>query len=276
VAAATGYIGALTIAYVTTRYLADLLPFLALGAIAGLQVLLARGTSARVLLAGAGALALVGLVTNAATGLVDQRLVNPLSSEPDRAAFVKAQDDVDRFLGRRAAGVRSSDRLPATAPGRAGDLLVLGRCDGLYAASSFGRWLSVERTPATGYHVLRLRDPTALGARPRVLLTDGAVTVTARRARGSVVFGLAVGAQAERESRPVALPRDATVVVSFEEAGPASPVFVRVGGRNVVGVIAPYRPGSPYRVEGDVAQALPVAAPVCAAVAGRARLRGAS
>jgi hypothetical protein len=272
VAAATGYVGALTIAYVTTRYLADLLPFLALGAVAGLQVLLARGVSRRVLLWGAGALVVVGLVTNGATGLVDQRLVSPLSSERDRAAFVRAQDDVDRFLGRRPAGVRASARLPATAPGRAGDLLVLGRCDGLYAASAFGRWLSVERTPATGYHVLRLRDPAALGTRPRALLTDGAVTVDARRAGDGVVFGLAVGGRRERESPPVALPRGATVVVSFDEAGPASPVWVRVGGRNVVGAIAPYRPGEPYRVAGDVAQALPVAAPVCSAVAERAGL----
>jgi hypothetical protein len=276
VAAATGYLGALTIAYVTTRYLADLLPFLALGAIAGLQLLLARGTPARALLAGAGVLVLAGLVTNAATGLVDQRLVSPLSSEPERAAFVKAQDDVDRFLGRRPAGLRTSDRLPATAPGRAGDLLVLGRCDGLYAVSSFGRWLSVERTPATGYHALRLRDPSALGARPRALLTDGAVTVVARRARGGIVFGLAVGHQATRESRPVALSRGAPIVVSFDEAGSASPVWVRVGGRNVVGAIAPYRPGSPYRVATEVAQALPVQAPVCAALAGRARIRAAS
>jgi hypothetical protein len=276
VAAAAGYLGALTIAYVTTRYLADLLPFLALGALAGLQLLLARGTPARALLAGAGVLVLAGLVTNAATGLVDQRLVSPLSSEPERAAFVKAQDGVDRFLGRRPAGLRTSGRLPATAPGRAGDLLVLGRCDGLYAVSSFGRWLSVERTPATGYHVLRLRDPSAVGARPRALLHDGDVTVVARRARGGIVFGLAVGGQATRESPPVALPRGAPIVVTFEEAGSASPVWVRVDGRNVVGAIARYRPGSPYRVATKVAQALPVRAPVCAALAGRARIRAAS
>ena len=61
-------------------------------------------------------LAVGGLVVNAATGLVDQRLVSPLSSEPDRAAFVGAQDDVDRFLGRRPAGVRIAARLPALAP----------------------------------------------------------------------------------------------------------------------------------------------------------------
>ena len=35
VATATGYVGALTIAYVTTRYLADLIPFLTLGALVG-------------------------------------------------------------------------------------------------------------------------------------------------------------------------------------------------------------------------------------------------
>jgi hypothetical protein len=44
----------------------------------------------------------------------------------------------------------------------------------------------------------------------------------------------------------------------------------------VVGAIAGYRPGSPYRVATEVAQALPVRAPVCAALAGRARIRAAS
>ena len=43
VATATGYVGALTIAYVTTRYLTDLIPFLTLGALVGLQLLLAGG-----------------------------------------------------------------------------------------------------------------------------------------------------------------------------------------------------------------------------------------
>jgi hypothetical protein len=270
VAAATGYLGALTIGYVTTRYLADLVPFLALGGLVGLQLLLARGVPARALLAGAGVLVLAGLVINAATGLVDQRLVSPLSSEGDRAAFVHAQDDVDRFLGRRPTGVGSATRLPARAQGRAGDLLVLGRCTGLYAASSFGRWLSVERTPVTGYHVLRLRDPAALGARPQALLTSGTVTVLARRAGAGIAFGLRVGAQRERESPPVALAPGRPIVVSFEEAGAASPVWVRVGRRNVVGTIAPYTPGAPYRVDAAVAQSLPVPAPVCGAVARRA------
>jgi hypothetical protein len=274
VATATGYIGALTIAYVTTRYLADLVPFLALGAAAGLQLLLDRAVAGRVLVVGAGVLAVGGLVLNAATGLVDQRLVSPLSSEAVRAGFVRAQDDVDRFLGRRPAGVSVAARLPERASGRAGDLLVLGRCDGLYTVSSFGRWLSVERTPATGYHVLRLRDPAALGGRPRALLTSGPVSVLARRAAGGVVFGLRVGAQPVRESPPTALAPDAPIVVTFDEAGSASPVWVRVGGRNVVGAVAPYTPGGPYRVESATAQALPVPAPVCAALARRAGLPG--
>ena len=141
--------------------------------------------------------------------------------------------------------------------------------------SSFGRWLSVERTAATGYHVLRLRDQAALGARPQPLLTSGQVTVLARRSGGGIVFGLRVGAQPERESPPVALAPGAPFVVSFEEAGAASPVWVRVGGRNVVGAIAPYTPGSPYRVDAAAVQALAVPAPVCTEVARRARVTAA-
>ena len=272
VATATGYLGALTIAYVTTRYLADLVPFLALGAAAGLQLLLDRGVAGRALVASAAVLTAPGLVLNAATGLVDQRLVSPLSTEADRAGFVRAQDAVDGFLGRRPGGVTAAARLPPRAPGRAGDLLVLGRCAGLYVASSFATWLTVERTPATGYHVLRLRDPAALPARPQALLTSGDVAVVARRAGGRTVFGLRVGTQPLRVSPPQALAPGAPFVVSFEQAGPGSPVYVRVGGRNVVGAIAPYAPGQAFRVDRAVAQPLAVPAPVCADVARQARL----
>lgn len=142
-AASTGYLGALTIGYVTTRYLADLLPFLALGGIAGLHLLLARGPSSP-LLAGAVVLALAGVGINTATGLVDQRLISPLSAQSDRAAFVHAQNRFDRLLGRRPTGISFARRVPAKAPGRTGDLLVVGPCTGLYVVGSLGTWLPVE------------------------------------------------------------------------------------------------------------------------------------
>jgi hypothetical protein len=270
VATAAGYAGALTIGYVTTRYLADLIPFLALGALAGMQLLLARGMRVRALVAGATVLTLAGLMINAATGLVDQRLVSPLSSEPDRAAFVRLQDDVDGRLHRRAHGVRAAPSLPAVARGRAGDLLVVGRCAGLYAVSSFGRWLAVERTPATGYFALRLED--ALDDHPRALLSAGEVTVLVRRERSGTVFALRVGTRPVATSAPVNLSRPATITVSFEQIGPRSPVLVRVDGRDVLGALAPYEPGAPTRIGAGVARALPVPAPVCRAVARRAGL----
>ena len=74
----------------------------------------------------------------------------------------------------------------------------------------------------------------------------------------------------------MALAPGAPFAVSFEEAGAASPVWVRVGGRNVVGAIAPYTPGSPYRLDAAAVQALPVRTPVCTEVARRARVTGAS
>jgi hypothetical protein len=276
VAAAAGYAGALTIGYVTTRYLADLVPFLALGALTGLQLLLARGVPARMLVAGAGVLAVGGLAINAATGLVDQRLAGPLASEPDRAAFVRAQDDVDRFLGRRPSGVRTAARMPAPASARVGDLLVVGRCAGFYVVNSFGTWVPVERTPATGYHVMRLRDAQALGAQPRAFLTRGAIAVSARRAPGGVVLGLRVRRQPVRESGPVALDPGTPFLVSFAAGGALSSVSVRVAGREVVGVLAPDSTGAPYRVDAHVAEELPASTPVCAKVARRAGLAGPS
>jgi hypothetical protein len=67
---------------------------------------------------------------------------------------VRVQDDVDRFSARppgcgRRRGYRHR-RAGASAT------CVVGRCAGFYVVNSFGTWVPVERTPATGYHVLRL------------------------------------------------------------------------------------------------------------------------
>ncbi|HEX5909143.1 MAG TPA: hypothetical protein VFY44_01545, partial [Thermoleophilaceae bacterium] len=172
-AAAAGAGLSLTIAYVTTRYLADFLPFLLLAALIGVQALLpapAAGgrTARRLVLAAAAVLVVAGIVVNGSVGLVTQRLLSAETAEADRAAFVRTQDRADDLLGRRPAGVGTGAALPAL--GVPGDLFVLGDCDGLYAAGQF-EWVPVERTPRSGVH--RLRARLGEGGRPRVLATVG-------------------------------------------------------------------------------------------------------
>ena len=164
----------LTIAYVTTRYLADFVPFLLLCALIGLQALLPvlAGRPARVgrmALAGAAVLVVAGIVINGSVGLVTQRLISAEVGEADRAAFVETQDRADERLGRRPAGVGTGPALPR-APGVPGDLFVVGDCDGLYAASH-SEWVPVERTPRTGVHRLRARLRDA--GEPLTLATVG-------------------------------------------------------------------------------------------------------
>ena len=71
----------------------------------------------------------------------------------------RAQDDIDRFLGRSPHGVHAGSAFPTTSLGPVGDLFVLGRCDGLYVESFGGTWLPVERTARAGLFELAVAFP---------------------------------------------------------------------------------------------------------------------
>mgnify|MGYP003694777663 CR=1 FL=1 len=190
--------GALTIGYVTTRYLADLIAAAA-QTLCSLQLLLARAP-ARAHAGGRGrARARRARDQRRHTGC---RQRQPAPSSGDRAAFVRAQDGVDRFL-EAPATVQTAAGLPAPASGRVGDLLVVGRCAGFYVVNSFPGPGSVEHTPATGYHVLRLRD-AKIQAQPRILLTERTDRSERPAIPGGVVFGHRRDAAGPRE-RAVAL-----------------------------------------------------------------------
>lgn len=243
-ASAAGAGLSLTIAYVTTRYLADFLPFLLLAALIGVQALLpalarlaprTRGA----LLAGAAVLVLVGVAVNGSTGLVTQRLLSAEVAEADRAAFVKTQDRVDDALGRRPRGVATGPELPAL--GVPGDLFVLGGCDGLYAAGQF-EWVPVERTARSGVHRLRVRFPAGARAQPLATIGAGRDRVTVLTGPGRSVSVRVRGRVAGRGARQ-ALPAGhlADVRLSFDPLASRSYYLtVSVDGRDAVTAPAPY------------------------------------
>jgi hypothetical protein len=275
-ASAGGFAITLTIAYVTTRYLADLLPCLLLGAAAGLPLLLAGAPPGRRrgVLALTGALAIAGLVVNGAVGIVSQRLVHPDPPLAERAAFVRVQDDVDRALGRSPRGVRTGAALPPPGgDGAVGDLFVLDACAAMFARGLEGEWLPVERTPRSGHHVLDVRLPAAAGPpEPVLTLGDGAraVTLTVRGTAGGPAFAVLVGGRAVTRGAPLAGlgGRVTRVVASFDPYLQRSYLGVRAGVRTAVTAQAPYVPRA-TRVLGRGVRAVDTMAPVCRRVVQR-------
>ena len=257
----------LTIAYVTTRYLADFVPLLLLGALIGTHALLPRVAALRrgprlAWAAGATTLVLAGIVVNGSAGLVTQRLLAATTPEADRASFVLFQDRVDRALGRSPHGVGRGAALPAV--GVPGDLFVLGDCDGLYV-SGHREWIPVERTPRSGVHRLRVRLPAGGLRRAQRLATLGA-----GRGRATVVVG-------PGRSVAVRTARGVTGRGTLPPTGPAADVrltfdelrrgryflSVRVDGREVVTAPVPYDRLARLRLSGRARPAATAPPAVC-------------
>jgi hypothetical protein len=175
--AATGGFLMLTIAYVAHRYLGDAFPFLALGAVVGLPVLVMwmGDRSRRTRRAGAavlGALVIASVCINVALGVWAQRAF----SGNDRLVgpFVRLQREVDgRWFGGSTGGITRGE---LGSPASEGTIRVVGNCDGTYWSDG-ARWYAVERTNRTGYYRLRLRfskrragtiEPLATSGRPNV------------------------------------------------------------------------------------------------------------
>jgi hypothetical protein len=253
VATVSGFVVTLTIAFVTTRYLADFLPFLALGAVIGLQLLLNSGRRRGVVLAAVAVLAGVGLAVNGGAALVEQRLYYE-AAEGERAGFVKAQDDVDRFLDRRPRGLTQRAELPLSASGSPGDLLVVRDCAALYVQGPQRDWLPVERTPRGGLHRLTVRFPAQPAGAPEVLLRFDtkpqpvAVTVTRR---GTLArFSVRVGREDVATSRelPVTAGAELPVVISRDRLAGGTFVAVDVSGRRAITGLVPEVANAPFRL----------------------------
>jgi hypothetical protein len=285
-----GFVPALAIAFVTTRYLADLLPLLVVAALIGVQVLLATPSPARrrALIAVVAAGALAGLVVNGSVGLLVQRLIGG-TTEEQRASFVRAQDDVDRWLGRSPRGIRAGPVLPAPpTEGNPGDLFVVDRCAALYVLDQDDDWAPVERTARGGLNRLLVRFPRS-SDKTEALISLGKgsrrVTVTTRGRAGSLVFGVRVGGRLVDSSRAVAVAagRPLPVVVSFDNTYRSSFAAVTVDARRVLTTSAPFEIGAKARLGEDradgalrpfsgVVRREPTPAPVCTTISRRAGL----
>jgi len=286
---AAGFAPALAIAFVTTRYLADLLPFLVVASLVGVQALLASEsrTRRRTLLAVVAVGTVVGVVVNGSVGLLVQRLIGG-ATEQQRASFVRAQDDVDRWLGRSPRGVRAGPALPMPPSGTPGDLFVVNRCAALYVLDQDDDWAPVERTSRGGLHRLSVRFPASTDDATQALMAVGTgrqrVVVTVRGSGGRFLFTLRVGSRTVARARsPVPTGRPAAMMLSFDNTYRSSFGALSLDGRRLITVSAPYVAGAATQLGSDpadpdlrdfsgVVRRMPTPAPVCRTVAGRAGL----
>jgi hypothetical protein len=286
---AAGFAAALAIAFVTTRYLADLLPFLVVGAIVGVHTLLSSrlGRRRRLLVGSMAVLTLAGFAVNGSFSVLFQRLIRPQDIS-ERASFVRFQDRVDRLLARAPRGITTGAALPDGTRRPAGDLFVLGRCAGLFVTDIDGEWIPLERTELGGLHRLTVRLPRTTASGGEALLSVGrgtGRTVAAVRGAGRAFrFGLGIGRGGIAWSRPLRVDprRPARIVLSVDRFRGQFAVL-RVEGRTAVALTAPgaaagrgvlgAAPGDRrlHPFTGRIAR-VPSAAPVCRRVAGRAGL----
>jgi hypothetical protein len=175
VGAALGGFLALTIAYVAHRYLGDLFPLLALGAIVGLPV--AVGWAARQSRGARRAVAITLTVLAIASVAINLALaiwVQRAFSGNDRlvAPFVRFQHELDgRWLGGGSAGIKHAG-FKLGRPAKEGEIRVVGDCDGTYWSDG-QTWFGVERTNRTGRYVVRARFPDRRDGEREPLATSG-------------------------------------------------------------------------------------------------------
>ncbi|MFI5045840.1 MAG: hypothetical protein ACHQIG_02155 [Acidimicrobiia bacterium] len=187
---AIGAVGAVSLAFVDQRYQGDFVPLLVVPGVLGAWMVVewVSGRS-RAIVAVVATLAVAlgawSVWVNVAVAYVFQRTQTPYSTVDDRASLVDAQLRVRELLGGGLpAQVSAGAELPAT--GSAGDLFVLGDCDGVYRYDGIS-WLPVEQTGATGYFPVVVHlDRGARGRQPVLSSVDdtGTTVLWARNEQG--------------------------------------------------------------------------------------------
>lgn len=169
--------------FIAQRYLSDAVPVLVLAGAAGLVVLArlvgpARRSVRIGVLAVVAAVALGGAGVTVAQALWYQRVYASPGDEAATARFFAARADRPRLPVGHAPVVHRGERLPASAP--AGQLFVVGDCDGLYVsdgsvvdALTRSSFKPVVRTPAVGAHDLDVSFEDLPSSQPAPLLVAG-------------------------------------------------------------------------------------------------------
>ena len=159
--------------YIAYRYLADAAPFLIICGAIGTQVLVAalagrgRGRVAVVAsVVGASGLAVLSLWLNGSAGLQYQRVWSVEDDPAMSGPYIAWRLDLQERLGIDPPPVERAETELPEGVGRAGALLVLGDCDGVYVSdgevpNSIDRspWNPVERSRENGHIRLRLELP---------------------------------------------------------------------------------------------------------------------
>lgn len=293
IGAAVGVLLVLAIAFVANRYLGDWIPLLALGALAGLHVMLLRREDAErrrassILLGTVAVLAAFGLWVNGSLALVYQRLYNPYLAS-SRAGMLGFQYDIDGALPGGPRALDLVDRLPEET-GHIGPTIV-GDCASLYFSD--GRVLTaIEGTRAGGWFRFRTDpDELRLGHWMPIMSWGprGDEDVIGVRKRGDLLH-FAFGTEGRKEvmvwyqtAQPQPAPRDGVILdVHVDRA--LERVEARADGLNVLllfNLRNPLEPG-PFVIGRAMARGglvprfvgnldpLPVRAPLCERILAR-------
>ena len=178
VAAAFAVLPTLAIAFIAQRYLADFVPLLVLGAALGVPVVVGWAATSRRraggVLAGALALGVLGLVTNAGLAVLARNLYL-LPDVDARRDFVALQYAVHDVLGSGAPEVRRVERIGAVGPD--GAIAIVGDCDAVYRSDG-ATWRLLELRPGGTQRVVvegSATGPVVIGDGWRLeLVPDGA------------------------------------------------------------------------------------------------------
>jgi len=269
--AAAGALTPFTIAFIAQRYLTDVFPLLAVGAVAAVAAVDRWSVATppallRPAVAVATVLAVIGLFVTVSTSWSFQRLMIPPSPKV-RAEALRTQANVGRQLG-RPPSVRRGPTLPAKVVTDA--IFVVGGCDGVYFGQSDDFWSPVERRAGAGVH--RLEVPAAaldrdqettvvsVGEGPRRLL------FTARPAgSGRLVMELHVGDGVVRGA-PFDAPKGNDNLVLDVDVDPTrNAVSVTSGGRDLLFTFGRAEVSEPVTPSEGVRE-VPIPTPTCDAL----------
>lgn len=163
VGAAAGAATIFVFGFVAQRYLVDVLPLLVLAAAVGLHRALTGGAPraaarrARLVLLTTAALALLGAWTTLGLAQWYQAVYASPADEQAAARFFDRRQELPALPVGEAPRLHRGASLPRSGP--AGDLFLIGECDGLYVSDgappdelSRTSWKPVARTPAVGAH----------------------------------------------------------------------------------------------------------------------------
>ncbi len=193
IGAALGAAGVLVYLSIVQRAVGDLMPLLVLAGIVGFQVLvhrmitMARWTR-RILLLGAGALALFGILATTSLSILFQREMWTGQPSSSRDQFVALQERINKALFGEPLSYERETHLPTRA-GPAGSLVILGNCAALYLSDG-KEWAPVERSGADGNWQLAVTFPAIRGPAQ----THWPLVVTGTAGAGDYVAVQPVGA----------------------------------------------------------------------------------